>query len=94
MFVSESARNVTALSQKCDSRRSQRAFLFGDGALEEFSEGLAERKDLCKVVGGEIGSGGFHVGAFAADLYHTDDAIAEENWRANNFLDDFGARQA
>jgi hypothetical protein len=51
----------------------------GDGALQELSE----------IVGGEIEAGGFHVVAFATDLYHADDAIAAENRRADDFLDDF-----
>lgn len=87
--LSEIRREVTALSQKRDSRRTRRPLSFGDGALQELSEGLAERKDLSESVGGEIGAGRFHVGAFATDLYHADDAIAAENRRADNFLDDF-----
>jgi hypothetical protein len=61
----------------------------GYGALEKFAEGIAERKDLSKVVGGEIGASNFWVGAFAADLKHADNAITGENWGADDFLDDF-----
>ena len=85
----EIGREVTALSQKRDSRRTRRPLSFGDGALQELSERLAERKDPSESVVGEIGAGRFHVGAFATDLYHADDAIAAENLRADNFLDDF-----
>src|SRR5260221_10305237 len=53
--------------------------LLGDGALQEFSEGLAERKDLSEVVRGAIGASGFRVMAFAADLDHTNDAIPVGN---------------
>jgi len=91
MFVVEFARNAMTLSQKRDCRRTRRPFLFRDGALEEFSEGFAQRKDSSEVVGGEIGARSSHVGAFAADLYHADDVIVAENWRADDFLDDFGA---
>lgn len=65
--------------------------LVGHGALQEFSEGLAEGKDLSEVVGSEIGAGGFYIGAFAADLYDADDAIAGDNRSADDFLNDFRA---
>ena len=72
-----------------DTKHSEESV--GDGALQEFPKGIAERNDFSEVVGGEIGAGYFRIGAFATDLYYADHAIAGENRGANDFLDGFGA---
>jgi hypothetical protein len=72
------------------SQSSQRN-LVGAGALEEFSEWVAERKDLPKIFGREIRAGGLWIGAFAADLYDADNAVAGKNRRTNDFLNEFAA---
>jgi len=63
--------------------------LVADSALEEFSEWLAERKNLPEVFGREIRASDLWIRAFAADLYNADNAIAGKNRRANDFLDEF-----
>src|SRR6266404_4931472 len=72
-------------------RKQRREKSLGDGALEEFAERLAESENFSEVVGSEIGAGGFSAGAFAADLYHANDAVARKNGGAHDFLDDLGA---
>jgi hypothetical protein len=49
--------------------------LVGEGALEEFSEGLAQGENFSEVVTGEVGAGSSAVGAFAANLDDADDAV-------------------
>jgi hypothetical protein len=77
--------------QKARSAQSHREKSVGNSALQEFSEGIAQRNYFSEVVGGEVGSGSPGAGAFAADLYYADDAIAGENRSAHDFLDHFGA---
>ena len=64
--------------------------LVGHGALKEFAEWIAERKNLSEVFGGEIRAGRLGVGALAANLYDANDSVAGENRGADDFLDEFG----
>src|SRR5215469_11361173 len=61
--------------------------LLPGGAMNEFSQRLAQRKQVPEMLRGEIRSGGGSRSAFAADLNDADDSAVEKNRRADNFLD-------
>src|SRR5581483_5415132 len=61
--------------------------LLGTKALEKFAERLAKREDLAEIRGREIRTCGLGGIALAADLNHADDLAADEDRRADDFLD-------
>jgi hypothetical protein len=67
--------------------------IFGD-VLQQFSERFAESENFSEIRGGKIGAGARGIGAFAADLNHTDHFVARKNRRADNFLNCFAGIDA
>jgi hypothetical protein len=56
------------------------------GTLQEFCERFAEREDFSEVTWREIGASRSGASTFAADLNDSDDFVARQNRRADDFL--------